>query len=150
MPKNNDFEATVLTTLERYAWEWVLKPYIWGGDDFAGLDCSGLVVELMSSVGLLKGDMTAQGLYDYFLIAGKRVKPQNADLGCLAFYGKSKMTHVAFCVNKYQIIEAGGGGSDTNTSLEARRDNAWIRVRLLRHRRDLRAVLKPNYAIPVL
>lgn len=43
-------------------------PYIWGGDDPSGFDCSGFVIECLKSVGLLseKEDYTADGLYHLF------------------------------------------------------------------------------------
>lgn len=43
-------------------------PYIWGGDDPSGFDCSGFVIECLKSVGLLSEneDFTADGLYRKF------------------------------------------------------------------------------------
>ncbi|MFC1535727.1 NlpC/P60 family protein, partial [Candidatus Neomarinimicrobiota bacterium] len=37
------------------AFHFVGLPYLWGGDDaVAGYDCSGLVIEILKSVGLLQ------------------------------------------------------------------------------------------------
>jgi hypothetical protein len=48
-------------------------------------------------------------------------------------------------LDPYRIIEAGGGGSLTNTIEDAAKHNAYIRIRLLNNRKDLHAVIKPNY-----
>ena len=39
-------------------------PYVWGGDDPSGFDCSGFVLECLKSVGLLpeRADLTADRL----------------------------------------------------------------------------------------
>lgn len=123
-----------------YAMQFVGRPYHWGGDDpMAGFDCSGLVVELLQSEGAMPhgSDTTAQGLYNQFSKAGKAhlVIPH---MGCLAYYGKGlgNITHVAFCLDAYRVIEAGGGGSKTQTEADAIKQNAFVRIRPARYRQD--------------
>ena len=136
-----------METLKNYAMQFVGKPYLWGGDDpIKGFDCSGLIQELLASCGLdPKGDQTAQGLFDYFQKTGSW---NTYGLGALAFYGKTvaSITHVAMMLDNYRIIEAGGGGSSVINIDEAAKQNAYIRIRLLRNRSDLVAVIKPRYA----
>lgn len=48
-------------------------------------------------------------------------------------------------LDSYRIIEAGGGGSTTIDLNAAAAQNAFIRVRLLKERKDLVAVIKPYY-----
>jgi len=31
----------------KIAWHYLGTPYVWGGDDFSGFDCSGYVIEIM-------------------------------------------------------------------------------------------------------
>lgn len=133
--------------LRNYALRFVGTPYTWGGDDsIYGYDCSGFIQELLSSVGMdPPGDQTAQALYNFF---DKNGKYNSYGVGALAFYGKSvtEIIHVAMMVDQWRIIEAGGGGSKTKTKEEAARDNAYVRIRLLKHRPDLVAVIKPRYS----
>ena len=113
------------------AFSMVGKPYIWGGDDpMKGFDCSGLVIEILKSVGLLprKGDWTAQGLYDLF--KGQEVNEPRA--GCLAFYGVPKISHVEWLETDDLTIAASGGGSKTLTEADAIRQNAYVKIRPLR------------------
>lgn len=132
-----------------YALQHVGLPYRWGGDDpIKGYDCSGFVLELLKSAGEFSEhfDTTAQGLFNYFSENGKG-KLNTWGLGALAFYGKSasKVSHVAFCLDEYRMVEAGGGGSRTRDAEDAARQNAYIRVRLIRRRSDMVGMIKPYY-----
>lgn len=126
-------------------------PYKWGGDDtIAGYDCSGLVIELIQSVGLLPNnfDTTSQGLYNHFQSEG--IHNAHA-VGSLCFYGESvtDITHVAMLLEKthpYRVIEAGGGGRSTKTRTDAEDQNAFVRLRPLKARKDLVSVIKPYYS----
>lgn len=114
-----------------YARQFVGTPYIWGGDDpINGYDCSGLVQELLASVGLdPSGDQTADALAKHFS------KESLPEAGNLVFWPKEgRKTHVAILINCDQVIEAGGGGSRTKTQADAIRDNGYIRIRPLNYR----------------
>jgi cell wall-associated NlpC family hydrolase len=118
-------------------------PYIWGGDDFKGYDCSGLVQELYAMLGIdPRGDQTAQVLYNYFK---GRSTPHRRGVGALVFYGSSptRISHVGMMIGEDVMIEAGGGGSRTNDAGDAARDNAFVRVRPIDRRSDMIAVLYP-------
>lgn len=133
--------------LIRYAMRFVGTPYLWGGSTpMGGIDCSGLVQEILASVGIdPPGDQTAQALYNHF---ESRSRPNTWGAGSLAFFGKSvrEITHVAFCVDQYRMIEAGGGGSRVTTLQAAITSSAFVRMRPIRARRDLVAVIKPDYS----
>ncbi len=136
-----------MMTLKQYALSFVGQPYLWGGDDpINGFDCSGLVQEILASVGLAPPvDMTAQGLYNHF-------EPTSASncsgLGAIVFYGKSvtQITHVAFCIDQYRAVGANGGGSKSVDRASAAKMNAFVKLRLIDYRADRVAILKPRYA----
>lgn len=136
---------TPLDVLIRYAWSFVGTLYRWGGDDPTGWDCSGLCIEILSSVGEAPPqDTTAQGLYDYFL---PRSRHTGVCPGALVFYGRriDKITHVAFCITDLCVIEAGGGDRTTTTETKAAEQNAFVRVRPAYARKDVAAILRPAY-----
>lgn len=140
-----------METLKKYAFQLVGIPYAWGGDDpLKGFDCSGLVIELLMSAGLLpRGyDNSAQGLYNYFNEEGKSIGSIRG-FGSLAFYGKStkEITHVGFMLDRHKMLEAGGGGRNTRTVEDAAKANAYTRVRPITFRGDLVAIIKPNYKL---
>ena len=66
----------VITTLHKMrkiasslAFKFIGKPYVWAGDDaIAGFDCSGFIIEILKSVGILprSGDWAACHLYEVF------------------------------------------------------------------------------------
>jgi cell wall-associated NlpC family hydrolase len=132
--------------LIEYAMCFIGLPYRWGGDDtIDGFDCSGLVQEILSAVGMdPPGDQTALGLFKHFLQnnVGSIEEP-----GALAFYGPNinQITHIGFLVDKSLMIEAGGGGSKTTSLAAAAAQNAYVRLRPVRFRKDLVAILMPRY-----
>jgi len=125
---------------------YVGTPYQWGGDDPTAFDCSGLCIEILQSCGMFphKKDTTSQGLWDKFKVEG--LGPR-LSFGALAFFGKSEssITHVTFMLDNWRMLEAGGGGRRVMTLEDARKYNAFIRVRPLTIRRDLVAVAMPKY-----
>lgn len=132
-----------------YAMQFVGLPYIWGGDDpIRGMDCSGFVQEILEAFGAHPKpgqDLTAQGLYDALSKSGDY---NSSNIGSLAFYGKDfkRITHVAMIIGPNLIIEAGGGGSKTQTAEDAAAQNAYIRIRPLKRRPDLVCCISPKYS----
>lgn len=129
-----------------YAKTFLGKPYLYGGDDpLIGFDCSGLVIECLKSVGMFPlQDMTAQNLYSYFKPTGTLNK---AGPGALCFYGKStsQISHIAIMINDFQVLEAGGGTSQTDSFDDAVKQNAFIRIRPFMQRKDFVEVIMPSY-----
>lgn len=139
--RNERIESAV-----NYAWYFIGTPYLWGGENpIEGYDCSGFVQEVLRSVGLdPTGDQTAQALWEYFKKEGDAAPKPRA--GALAFYGsRYRISHVAFCINDHQIIEAGGGGKKTRSKEDAANHNAFIRLRPIDHRKDLIEIRMPCY-----
>lgn len=106
--------------------------YKWGGDDPSGFDCSGLVLEVLQSVGIISRgtDMTAANLYELF----KDTETQTPVDGCLLFWKSGdKIVHVEMVLAKIGeelfTIGASGGGSNTKTIEDAIAQNAFIKVR---------------------
>jgi len=125
------------------AWRMWGMPYIWGGDDpVRGFDCSGMVVEILQSVGILPdGDWTASMLYSRF--AQKevfQVKP-----GCLVFWETSQghIRHVEVCIGDGLSIGASGGGRHIRTHEDAILHNAFIKVRPVGGRGLIKGYLDP-------
>lgn len=116
-------------------------PYRWGGDDpLGGFDCSGLAIEMLKSVGIMEPhwDTTADGLMHIFPIV------ESPEVGCLVLFGKDgRASHVGIMVNSEQMIEAGGGGSSTLTEKDAEKQNAFVRVRPIKARRDFLCFADP-------
>lgn len=143
----SDDDVSPMGLLLNYAFMLVGRRYKWGGDDpLAGFDCSGLVVELLTSVGLMPHgqDMNCQQIYQHFVRQGAKTV---SGPGALAFYGKSisSITHIGFCVDYLYMIEAGGGDSSTHNEGRAIEQNAFVRMRPVRYRKDLLTLLRPTY-----
>lgn len=131
---NNILKANYLR--EKAVWyltRWLGIFYVWGGDDPSGWDCSGIIIEVLQSVGILPHvfDDSANGLY-------KRFKPHKVDKGyggCLVFWVKDNYaSHVEMMIDNYHTIGSSGGWSATKTREDAIRHNAFIKMRPLGYR----------------
>ena len=120
--------------------DWYLKtslaylgtPYLRGGDDPSGFDCSGFVVECLKSCGLLKetADHTANGLWKLY----EEKAIQRPVRGALLFHLSSlgTATHVVICLDEYFQVGASGGSRRTVDCPTAWRDNAYVKIRPIR------------------
>ena len=133
-------------TLIEYAEKFIGRPYVWGGDGSGkfdgGFDCSGLVVECLQAFGFLKGDFTAQGLYNHLLTEGWAKVPHGFESAAdVLFWGKSEqqITHVSLAADAKHHIEAGGGGSKCKT---ASNSTGFVRLRPIAARKDFLLALR--------
>lgn len=124
------------------------KPYIWGASGPDAYDCSGLAQAMLARLNLdPPGDQTAEGLYRYFLKAGRStpVTLGDSQLGDIVFFGNAAaVTHVALAWGQQQMFEAGGGGRTTTSAAVARSQHAEVRVAPITRRRDRVAILRPT------
>lgn len=136
-----------MSALYAYALSFMFIPYKWGGKvPLSGLDCSGLVCEILQAAGVLKTneEMNAQQLHAMLMLQANKTA---LGLGSLAFYGASptQINHVAFFLNEHLVIEAGHGDSTVVTKDDAEKRGAYVRVRPYNYRGDLIAVIRPEY-----
>jgi cell wall-associated NlpC family hydrolase len=140
-------DNSALWLLPQLAMEFVNIPYIYGGKcALTGLDCSGLVCELLGAIGLIprNAEFNAQGIYDHF----KDISTYGEiAVGSLAFYGKSTsdIHHIGLLLDINFMIEAGHGDSTTTTLDAAKKKDAKSRVSRWNFRKDLVNILRPHY-----
>jgi len=118
--------------LQEYSKSYLGLPYIWGGFNRIGFDCSGLVQDILASVGLDPiRDQSADALFKHY----ESKTTSRGEVGNLVFWPKEgRKTHVAMIFSDGIIIEAGGGGSRTKTVEIALSQNACTRLRPLTYR----------------
>jgi cell wall-associated NlpC family hydrolase len=135
------------TEFVNYCKQFLGRPYIWGADGPDTFDCSGFAQVALGRLGLdPPGDQTANGLYRHFSDPIRGVPVNTADCGCLVFYGKpARVGHVGVCIDATNMIEAGGGDSETTTVEIAQRQNARVRIRPIARRSDIVAIIRPKH-----
>lgn len=128
------------------AWHYLGRPYIWGGDNPAGFDCSGLVIECMKAVGVLprRGDWSAEGLYQLWRYNQIGPEPQPGDM---VFWAdeSGRHIHVEMAIGDGLSIGASGGGSWATDPVEALRRGAFIKVRPYATRGGIFHFANPGY-----
>jgi len=129
----------------KYLWVWLGTQYSFGGNDsLEGFDCSGIVIEVLQSVGILphKFDDTAHGLYLKYkdnLVEGDDIRP-----GCLVFWFRDgRARHVMMIHSHGYVIGACGGGKETKTKKDAIRDDAFVKMRPISYNGDSYKVYDP-------
>lgn len=135
-----------ISDISDYAKAFICTPYIYGGNvPFLGMDCSGLVSEILKAFGILRfhEDLTAQEL---FLRLGKVAPVSTGEEGCILFFGVGgRVSHVAYQLSPALMIEAGGGDSSTQTIEIAAQRSAFVRIRPILSRKDLIGAILPKY-----
>lgn len=116
------------------------KPYIFGGKGSRGIDCSGLVVECLMSIGAmgLHQDLTAHNIWTKF----SEYRDDEPSAGAFACWWdgrgkKGKISHIAICIDKRFCITADGGGKTTKTLVDAMTKQARVKIRRIDHRMKL-------------
>ena len=119
-------------------------PYVWGGTRNSGMDCSGYVYRVLSDMGVYNKRLTAQGYYNT-PYTGNIIGITECKIGDLLFFGSSthNITHIAFYINNYQMLESGGGDSSNTIN------NPGIGVRYRDIRNDLVACKKVPYTYEI-
>lgn len=133
-------------------------PYIWGGSDPRGFDCSGFVVWILQVFEILpKGDWNTDGLMQAFPVT------EEPQIGDLAFYGTKTIegqldaNHVMMVCevrpDQTLVVGASGGGSKTLTVEDAQKIGAEVHIRPHDYRKDFigfRAIPDMVVKLPVL
>lgn len=139
----------ILTTLLSLSvYSYINVPYKWGGNNYDGLDCSGLVLKSLNDVGVTLVDMTSQDIY-YWATKKKQFQSCEPNADCVLFFGRntSNITHIGIAISENFYIEAGGSDrrSLSMTKKQLADRDARVRMKPIKYRSDLVASIKFKY-----
>lgn len=145
-------QLTTLDLVELYMFNLVGVRYKWGGKNpLEGLDCSGVVSEVLKSVGVLphNAGLNSDGLRDFLVKKyPSRVTKDPAQVvrGAIAFFGKpDDVEHVTYCLGLGLMLGAEGGGPSVKTPEDAARAAAFFKMRPLAYRKGFLCAVRPVY-----
>ena len=120
---SNENKATGLSLVTE-ARKWTGVPYVWGGNDEKGWDCSGFVLFVLRKAGINLPDMNANSIYSHCMKHNGSVTIDEAYRmpGVLLFRRESdshRIVHVGFSDGDNNTIEA--RGKDYGTGVWHRR-----------------------------
>lgn len=104
--KLNNLEANKVLSISKYAINFMNVPYLWGGKNPFGIDCSGLVQLVYNAAGIkLPRDASQQVNIGYTIEFLNEIKA-----GDLAFFDNNEgnIVHVGILLSKNEIIHASG------------------------------------------
>lgn len=138
-------ELAIRQSMADYIQRWISTPGRWGGDDFSGFDCNGIIHEVLQAYGLEKRgyDSTAHNLF--IKLKNKEIlgMPRLGDL--VFWFDEGVAIHVEMIVEIIldHIFTCGASGVRSTTGYqkpedEARkdaiRDNAYIKRNEINYR----------------
>lgn len=97
------------------------RPYVYGGADANGFDCSGLVYTVYARAGVKLPRTAAEQLE-----AGRRIPLQYAAPGDLVFYRIGAGMHVTLYIGHGKVVQAPASGKTVSI---AHIDRSWWRQR---------------------
>jgi gamma-D-glutamyl-L-lysine dipeptidyl-peptidase len=104
--KLNNLEANKVLSISKYAFNFLNVPYLWGGKNPFGIDCSGFVQVVYNTAGIkLPRDASQQVNIGYTIEFLDEIKA-----GDLVFFDNSEgnIGHVGILLSKNEIIHASG------------------------------------------
>lgn len=106
--------------------EYIGVPYVSGGTDKSGFDCSGLVFTVGKEALNMDLPRTAAQMYDYVKIVADSKK----EAGDLLFFKTvgDKISHVAIYIGNDQFIHAASDGPNTGVIISSLRESYWSKA----------------------
>lgn len=103
--------------------EYIGVPYVTGGTDRTGFDCSGLVFTVSKEALGMDLPRTAAQMYDYVKI----IKDEKKEAGDLLFFKTvgDKISHVGIYIGNDQFIHAASDGPNTGVIISSIHENYW-------------------------
>lgn len=111
------------TTMITYAKGFIGVPYVYGGLDRTGIDCSGLIYTVARDSIKLQLPRTVAALYGFVKIIPENQK----EAGDLVFFKTvgDKISHVGIYVGNNQFIHAASDGPNTGVILSSLNESYW-------------------------
>ncbi|WP_149400138.1 C40 family peptidase [Dictyobacter arantiisoli] len=104
--RNNDelYPLQDLSVVAAHARSFLDVPYLWGGNSWEGIDCSGFV-QLCYRMG---GNIIPRDADQQHDSLSQTVVQSDMRVGDLIFFGSKSITHVAMALNEHEYIHAEG------------------------------------------